>query len=319
MGEALRSAGIAVHNFQRGHRFDFQHWLSLRRLLRDAQPDLIHVWGLDALRTLQYASFLRRSSLPPLVLSLPPTSLRYKRLSWWERRLLSRAARFIATCESDCAAFASLGFPAEKTRLLRPGVPIPSRPRLSVEQLNLPKGPILMACGHMHGFGRMMDAIWVAEILSYVVPNLQTVVIGEGGFRHRILDYFLSMPRIAESVHFLGARADAPELLALADVVIVPHRRLGGTFTTLEAMAAGRPVVATRLPHLGALLRDDETGMLANMADQPGLARGCLRLLESESKRDAIGAAAKESVLRDFSLDAMVAAFAETYDEALRH
>lgn len=312
MAEPLSQASIPVHSFQRGHCLDFQHWLAIRALLRDWQPDVIHVFGIDALRTLSFASLLRRSALPPVVLSLPPSWLRSRRLSWYARRLVRRASRLIASCESDRVAIAAAGLPANKARVIRPGV---SRTKARVE-LDLPPGPILMTAGHMREFGRLMDAIWVAEILSYVAPDLQTVVVGEGDFKRRLLDYFHDMPRITSRVHFLGARNDAASLLGLADVVLVPHRRLGGTFTTLEAMAAGRAVVATRLPHIEAIIRDGETGMLATPADQPGIARPCLRLLENSTLRETIGNAAREAVGRDFSLDAMIADFATTYEEA---
>ncbi len=316
MAQPLTNAGVPVHSFPRGHLFDFKYLFALRRLVCDWQPDLIHAWGLEAVRTLRYSSLLRSATLPPLIVSLPPSWLLHRRLSWHSRQLLSRIARFVGSCESDRNALAAAGLATEKIRIVHPGVPLPGRSQSDASLPGIPPGPILMACGHMHGFGRMMDAPWVAEILLYVIPNLQTVVIGEGSFRDRILWYFRGMPRIAKSVHFLGARPDAAELLALADVVLTPHRRLGGTFTTLEAMAAGRPVVATRLPHLEALIRDGETGMLANPADQPGLARGCLRLLENDARRAAIAMAARDAVARDFRLEAMAAGFAETYEEA---
>jgi glycosyltransferase involved in cell wall biosynthesis len=312
MGEPLSQTGIPIHSFQRGHRLDFQHWLALRALLRDWQPDVIHVWGIDALKTLHFASLLRRAALPPIVLSLPPSWLRNRRTSWFIRRVLGRVSRLIASCESDRLAIIAAGLPDGRTHVIRPGIG-QAHPGVKLE---LPPGPILMTAGHMNEFGRLMDAIWVAEILSYVVPNLQTVVIGEGDFKRRLLDYFRDMPRISETVHFLSARPDAAALLGLADVVLVPHRRLGGTFTTLEAMAAGRAVVATRLPHLESIIRDGETGMLATPADQPGIARPCLRLLENNDLRATIGNAARDAVARDFSLDAMIANFATTYEEA---
>jgi glycosyltransferase involved in cell wall biosynthesis len=312
MSEPLATAGIPIHCFQRGHRLDFQHWLALRTLLRDWRPDLIHVWSLGAIRTLRYASFLRRAALPPMVVSLPPSQLRIHRLTWWERRLIASVKVFIGTCDADRIAFAAAGLPVEKIQVIRPGI---SCSRLS-ERIDLPDGPILMTAGHMQGFGRLMDSVWVAEILTYVLPNLQLVVIGEGDFKQRILDYFRGMQRIVKSVHFLGARPDAAALLGLADVVLIPHRQQGGTFTTLEAMAAGRAVVATNLPHLQAIIRTGETGNLATPADQPGLARACLRLLEDPKQRNAIGGAAREAVMREFSLDAMIARFAAVYDEA---
>jgi glycosyltransferase involved in cell wall biosynthesis len=311
LAEPLSRAGIPIHCFRRGHRLDIRHYLALRELVRDWQPNLIHVWGLGPLRTLRYGTLLRRSALPPILLSLPPSSLRNRRLSWWERRLLARVSRFIATCESDSRTIAAAGLPNGRTRVIRPGI---SHPQPG-GKLDLPPGPILMSVGHMHGFGRLMDAVWVTEILSYVMSGLQLVVIGEGEFKQRVLGYFRSMPRIANAVHFLGARPDAADLFAQADVALIPHRRLGGTFTTLDAMAAGRAVVATRLPHLEAIIRDGETGTLATPVDQPGIARCCLRLLENDKLRTTLGAAARASVARDFPLDTMIAQFASTYDE----
>ena len=175
-----------------------------------------------------------------------------------------------------------------------------------------------MVCGHMRAIGRLMDAFWVTEILSYVIAKLQIVVVGDGVYRQRVLDYFRQTSRITSNVHFLGDRPDATELLPFADVVIVPHRQLGGTFATLEAMAAGKPVVAARLPHLQAIIRDGETGMLATPADQPALARACLRLFENENQRKAIAAAARDAVANAFSLDTMIANFATLYDEVVR-
>lgn len=315
--ESIAREGIAVYSFAKAHRFDFQHWFELRRVLRTFQPEIIHVWGIEALRTLRYATLLRPGALPPIVLSLPPSWIRGRRLGWWDRRLLSRVSRFVSSCESDRTAMTAAGLPAVKVVTIRPGIPASSPTSASRADFGIPPGPIVMSVGHMQGFGRLMDAFWVAEILSYVLPDLQLAVVGEGDFRPRVLGYFENMPRIASRVHFLGARTDAPELMSLADVVLVPHRRLGGTFTTLEAMAAGKPVVATRLPHLVEIIRDNETGMLANPADQPGLARGCLRLLENDEKQEAMGQAAREMVQHDFTVEEMVHRFAATYDEVL--
>lgn len=317
MAEPLSRSAIPVHCLHRGYRFDFHHWFRLRRLVQDFQPDLIHVWGGDALRTLRFASFLNRT--PPIVFSLPPSRVRYRRLGWWERRSIAQAARIVATCESDRTAFMVAGLPSERITLIRPGVVIPKQSTPTELPAGIPScGPILMVCGHMHTVGRLMDAFWVTEILSYVIAKLQIVVLGDGAYRQRVLDYFRQTSRITNNVHFLGARPDATEFLPFADVLIVPHRQLGGTFATLEAMAAGKPVVAARLPHLETIIRDGETGMLATPADQPALARACLRLFENENQRKAMAAAARNAVANAFSSDTMIANFATLYDEVVR-
>jgi D-inositol-3-phosphate glycosyltransferase len=97
-------------------------------------------------------------------------------------------------------------------------------------------------------------------------------------------------------VHHLPARSDAAALLAHADVVWVPSRSECGRQVLLEAMGAGRPVVASALPGLAALVSDGVTGLLTPPGDPPTLARQTRRLFDDPEFAKRLGDTARQSV-----------------------
>jgi glycosyltransferase involved in cell wall biosynthesis len=85
----------------------------------------------------------------------------------------------------------------------------------------------------------------------------------------------------------------------------------------LEAMQAGKAVVATRIPGMNELVVDGETGLLVEAKKPFGLARAMRELLVDPVRRDAMGAAGKKRVAEYFSVERMVDSYASLYDELL--
>jgi glycosyltransferase involved in cell wall biosynthesis len=314
----IRSAGANVLDHGNRARFGVENWFTLRTLLAVQRPELVHVWGVKALRTLSRSTLFNRSLLPPIVVSLNASNLSKRRLGWWDRQLLKRIRAVVVMSDAERSAFILAGLPAERVHVIRPGVPIPAIPPDGGEWRRahgVPlQRPLMMGVGHLESFDRFNDAVWAYEFLKYVVPDLQLVLIGDGLNRRRLGHHFRTAREHGLGVHFLGYRADAASLLQFADLVVVPHRRIGGTFAVLEGMAAGRPVVATRLPHLGEIIHDGQSGILVPPIDQPALARASLRLFENSRLRESIGSAAREAVAAGYRVESMADAFAALYD-----
>jgi glycosyltransferase involved in cell wall biosynthesis len=116
-------------------------------------------------------------------------------------------------------------------------------------------------------------------------------------------------------VHFLGRVPRVEPYLARAAVVWVPSRTPGGVCVALEAMAAGRPVVATRLPELEEIIRDGESGYLVPPGDKASLARQTRFLLDDPESGRRLGAAAKKRVAAHFSAAHMVEQLAGIYEQ----
>jgi glycosyltransferase involved in cell wall biosynthesis len=122
---------------------------------------------------------------------------------------------------------------------------------------------------------------------------------------------------LGERVRFLGRRSDTADLLAASDIVVIPSRREGLGVTALEAMAAGRPVVASAAGGLGEAVIDRRTGLLVPPDDAAALARALAEVLRDTSLRDALGRAGPLRVAESFSAEQMVESYVRLYEGVL--
>ena len=239
----------------RNRLLDIEAWRGLRRLLRNDRPAVIHVFELPALRALGLAT-LFYGKLPPIVLSLSPARIRHNRLNWWERRLLQKVAVITVFTEAERTALISLGLSATRVRAIPPGVPlpesIPNRKTL-LESLGIPPdGRVILCTGQIEP-GRFFYSYWAFDIIRYTDPHLYWVLVGGGPGRAKLEQRIAATAGKDKRFCFAGPRDDAAIWPQLAEVVWIPHTDAGGTFTLLEGMAAGRPVVSTALPSFTSL------------------------------------------------------------------
>lgn len=122
------------------------------------------------------------------------------------------------------------------------------------------------------------------------------------------------------AVRFLGCRADVPAILGLMDLVVHPSLEEGFSNAVLEAMAAGKPVVATRVGGTPEAVTDGATGRLVPARDPAALAEGMLDILGSSAETQRLGEAARRRVRDHFEVDMMVRRHEQLYADALaRH
>ena len=119
-------------------------------------------------------------------------------------------------------------------------------------------------------------------------------------------------------VHFLGLRQDIPRILALLDVFVLPSLSEGLSMAILEAMMAGKPVVATRVGGNPEIVIDGETGLLVPPKESHALAESLITLLKDRHLAAEFGEQGKRRAQRQFSLQTMVNAYQSLYAECLR-
>jgi glycosyltransferase involved in cell wall biosynthesis len=122
---------------------------------------------------------------------------------------------------------------------------------------------------------------------------------------------------IAERVHFVGARTEIAEIFNSADVAAFPFAREGFPIAVLEAMACGRPVVATPAGGTPDAVLDGKTGLLVPFGDPPALAAAILRVLENPELARELGEQARLRAEREFTRERLVAEVTAVYDELL--
>jgi glycosyltransferase involved in cell wall biosynthesis len=119
-----------------------------------------------------------------------------------------------------------------------------------------------------------------------------------------------------DRVRFVGTRSDLPALFGLAEVVWVT-RQHGGANLTLEAMAAGVPVVAFRTPAVSGVVEDNVTGRLVPPGDRVRLAAVTIDLLDDPAARGRLGLAARAVAESRFPAAAVVDGYARLYHDVV--
>lgn len=172
--------------------------------------------------------------------------------------------------------------------------------------LDLPDGSVAV------GFvGRLVEEKGLAELAAAwrrLVPDrprLHLVIAGAGKYEGEFRRLLGDAPR----VHWLGFRTDVPEVMRALDLVVVPSREEPFGIVALEAMAAGRPVLATRAGGLVEVVLDGETGRLVPPGDSEALAGAIVDMTSNAEIRDRMGQAGAERVREYFGEDRMVEAY----------
>lgn len=151
---------------------------------------------------------------------------------------------------------------------------------------------------------------------AVLVPDALFVLVGDGPER-AVLEAQAQMLGMAGRVRFLGYRDDVPDVLACCDVVVLPSLFEGLPLVVLEAMAAGKPVVASRIGGTDEAVVHGVTGVLVPPADPMALARAIGALLACPALAAHMAAAGRVRVRQVFGVDAMVARTMAVYDEVL--
>lgn len=122
---------------------------------------------------------------------------------------------------------------------------------------------------------------------------------------------------VQKNMKLLGQWDSIPEILAAADVFVLPSRWEGLPMALLEGMMAELPVIATRVEGVDEVVRPGEHGLLVPLESSSELAQAILQLLRSPAERRRMGAAARERVLGAYTTDHMCAAYLQVIQESL--
>jgi glycosyltransferase involved in cell wall biosynthesis len=253
------------------------------RAARRVDADLLHAHWLPA-------GWVAQRSGKPYVVQVWGTDVELaRRAPWLARRVLCKARLVIAASNDLAERARALG--AREVRVIPSGVELPERVGIEADPAE-----VLYA-------GRLSAEKGVLELLD-ATEGLNLVVAGDGPLRDRI-----------PSASGFVSHDELQLLYARAAVVACPSRREGFGVVCLEAMAHGRPVVATRVGGLLDLVVDGETGIVVPPRDPAALRSALERLLADPDLRRKLGSAGRDRARTHFSweriTDATLAAYAE--------
>ncbi len=228
--------------------------------------------------------------------------------------------RIVAVSEAVRArALATLALPGPRVITVRNGIALarfaaPKRSPAEVRaELAVPAGvPLLLAIGTL---GRCKGQDLLIEALAQLREPALLALVGEGAAQSALTAQAQRLG-VADRVRFLGARRDVVDLLHAADLFVHAARWEGFGRVVAEAMAAGRPVLATRVGGVPEFVADGVTGRLVAPDSAPVLAGALTALLADRGHAARLGAAAADFAVRELDVETTSRGVAQVLQEA---
>ena len=156
-----------------------------------------------------------------------------------------------------------------------------------------------------------------AHIICKADAQARFLIIGDGPLREELMNQALQLGLTPEYVRFLGSRQDIPELLSAMDFFVLSSETEGIPVSLLEAMAASKPVVATRVGGIPQVIQDGENGLLVSPHDPAGLAEATLTLMKDRTLSESVAKEAWRTVEARFSTNVVCQMIIALYDGLL--
>jgi glycosyltransferase involved in cell wall biosynthesis len=314
--EAARR-GIEARPIRTGNEWSLRSMWQIRRELLASAPDLVHLhtgranwlggvaaWslGLPALTTRRMDRAVKRDA----------------RTRFMYGRVVRRA---VAISGAVRARLIEGGVPAGMIRLIPsavdPELLYPQQGRAATRAAaGLGETPLLLVVAAL--VPRKGIDLLLAALARLAQQGLRPALwIAGQGLARPALEKQARELRLEDRVRFLGQRSDVADLLSACDVFILPSRHEGLGVAALEAMAAGRAIVATRVGGLAEAVVHERTGLLVPPEDPAALATALARLLCDPALRARLGAEGPARVAEGFRADDLVEGYERLYCELL--
>jgi N-acetyl-alpha-D-glucosaminyl L-malate synthase BshA len=174
---------------------------------------------------------------------------------------------------------------------------------------------IVMHISNFRRVKRIEDVVRVFDRLARAVPS-RLIFVGDGPERQAAEDLSRELGR-EDQVTFLGKLESVAELLACADLFLLPSEEESFGLVALEAMASGVPVVGSSGSGLSEVVSDGLTGRLHPVGDVEAMAESAIELLSDTERWTRVSRAARESAVERFSSDRIVPLYESYYEEVL--
>ncbi len=299
--------GIAYRSVNMKSKKDFFAVFRLYKILKDLRADILHTY-------LFHANTLGR--VVGKFLGIPVILSGQRNVDIWRRwyhNLIDRlTTRFCSVIISNSNAgkiflHQEVGIPEHKIDVVQNGVFLPEVAQssssdlftiLNVASLTEKKGQEYL----ITAFSRLREDGISAKL----------VIVGDGPQRAYLEDCVVTA-KISDMVEFLGFQESVDAYLRNCDVFVLPSLWEGLPVALMEAMAYGKPCIATRVGGIPELITDGVDGVLLEPKNPLALYESLLRLYKDDALRLVLGKAAREKIKTQFTMDTMIASIERIY------
>ncbi|MGB9715901.1 MAG: glycosyltransferase [Thermodesulfovibrionales bacterium] len=171
-------------------------------------------------------------------------------------------------------------------------------------------GRLVFQKGHQY----LLEAI---SKLKGRIPRLMLLIVGDGRLKDELKDYAKAL-NISQDVLFLGNRRDIPEILSAIDIFVFPSLWEGLGMALIEAMAAGKPIIATDIPPIREIVNSEKVGILVPPKNSNAIADSIEFLFHNKNFAENLSNAARERVFTTFHIKTTARQYTELFENILR-
>jgi glycosyltransferase involved in cell wall biosynthesis len=295
--------------------------LRLARLIRRERPQILHTHTAKAGALGRLAALLAGEARPPIVVHTfhghvlrgyfdPIRTAGFRALERW---LARTSTALIAVSPQVRDDLVSLGVaPPERFAVIRLGIELEERVDQGLRREETrrllgiaPDRFVVGWIGRMTGVKRAEDVLRAFRRLRECGVDATLCLVGDGPERPAV-ERAAGELGIMRHTLFLGSQTDVAPYYAVFDALVLPSLNEGTPVSAIESLAAGRPVVATRVGGVPDVVRDGEDGFLVDPGAIDALADRLARLAADAGLRERMGAAGRKRVLPRYAVDRLV-------------
>jgi glycosyltransferase involved in cell wall biosynthesis len=314
--DQIKASGVRVHYLPKAGRIDPGFLVKLVRFLATEKFDVIHAYSLTAELWLAIARMF--TGAPRIISSIRST---YDNYAWWQWRLkqwiTGQSALVISNSRMAAdQAFDRMALPVSSCAVVYNGIRSPTTVHPLPPDRSASRGEndfILTFVGRLGPEKNLPCLLRALHRLQQQGARRRIGVwlVGDGSERANLEGKIAELA--LDHVDMLGERQDVEALFAHSDAVVLPSIREGLSNAILEAMASGKPVIASAVGGSPEIVRHEENGLLFPSNDDQALADAIARLYDAPAFRVELGALAKTDVVERFSIASMVQQFERHY------
>lgn len=329
LADELRVLGIDVVVLDEQKLSAVDILIRLTRLLRERDIDIVHTHRYKD--TILGTIAAKWTGVPYLVRTIHGL---VEPLSGWNRAKFSTyealdkltlwcaANRIIAVSKQMAETLKASGYRASSVMCIHNGVDLSRlRPRKSREQIRkelglTPRTLLVGTAGRLAPVKAHDSLLRAATLILREEPHARFLIVGDGPLREELVALADNLGVRRECL-FPGARPDVHDLIWAMDIFVLPSLSEGIPMALLEAMALGRPVVATAVGGVPEIVTHSSNGLLVKPGDEQALATACLDLAFDRTRAQSIGASARETIEEAFSHETTGRTVVDTYRDVV--
>jgi len=308
--------------FEAQRQFDLQTIASIRNFIKGNNVDIVQTHGYKSNFYAIFAALFENVHLLATCHPWIKTSRRGKAYAKIDKLLLKKFRRIVAISDQVKKEILDAGIPDNKisiidnginllrfeeqfdTKEIRKqfGIPLESQVIGTVGRLDLEKGHHIL--------------LEAAKIVIQKNPSTFFVIVGDGYLKNDLKSRAEQL-KIEDHILLPGIIKEVPKILSVFDVFVLPSLTEGLPMALLEAMAAKKPVIASRVGAIPKVIIDNETGILIKPGNANELSKAVIDLLQDKFKADLITKNAYNKIVQEFSSSRMAKQYINIYENML--